>query len=133
MSASAWALQKAIFTALTGDAILMAMIEAVHDHVPENADFPYVTIGEDSVEEFGAKTFVGARHTLALHVWSRARGRLEAKDVIARLRAVLDGAALTLVGQTLVDLRFVGEETMLDDDRLTYHGIARFRALTQEN
>lgn len=131
MTAS-WALQTAIHAALIDDATLMALVAGVHDHVPEGAAFPYVTIGEDAVDAFDGKTFRGAEHALSLHVWSRGRGRREAKAILARLRALLDQAALTVGGHALIDLRFVAEETALERDGLTYHGRARLRAVTQE-
>jgi hypothetical protein len=132
MTTASFALQKAIFETLTGDGALMALVEGVHDHVPLGAGLPYVTVGEDAIEPFAAKTFVGARHVLTLHVWSRARGRAETKAIIERLRALLDRAALALEGATLIDLRFTGAATLLEDDGLTYHGRARFVAATQE-
>jgi len=131
MTAS-WALQKAIHAALVGDATLMALVTGVHDHVPEDAQFPYVAIGEDDVDAFDGKTFRGAEHAMSLHVWSRARGRREAKEILDRLGALLDQAALAVAGHTLIDLRFVAEETALERDGLTYHGRARLRAVTQE-
>lgn len=130
MSAS-WALQKAIHARLTGDATLMALVTGVHDHVPQDAAYPYVTIGADAVGAFTGKTFDGATHALELHVWSRARGRREAKEIVERLRVLLDGAALTLDGHVLVDLRLVAGDVDLERDGLTYQGIARFRAVTQ--
>jgi hypothetical protein len=128
---ASWAVQKAVLVALQGDATLMAMIGGVHDHVPQDAAFPYVTLGEDDVAPFGSKTFQGTEHGLAIHVWSRARGRAETKAILARLRAVLDQAALAPVGHALVDVRFTGEVTERESDGLTYHGVARFRAVTQ--
>ncbi|MGH6719748.1 MAG: DUF3168 domain-containing protein [Alphaproteobacteria bacterium] len=130
MTAS-WAVQKAVLALLQGDATLMALVGGVHDHVAQEAAFPYVTLGEDRVAPFGSKTFAGTEHGLTLHVWSRARGRGETKAILARLRALLDQAPLAPLGHTLVDLRFTGAETLRDRDGLTYHGVARFRAVTQ--
>ena len=127
---SSWELQKAVFTALTGDATLMAMITGVHDHVPQDAAFPYVTVGEASVTAYGAVGIVGVETTLVLHVWTRSRGRKEAKLVIAEIHRILHDADLTVTGHDLVWLRFEQSRSLLDADGATYHGIVRFRALT---
>ena len=54
-----WAVQQAIFDALTGAAALAALLgdgaAGVYDDVPENATFPYVTIGETFLSPFDTK------------------------------------------------------------------------------
>ncbi len=77
---SSWELQKAIYGALTGDSTLMAMITGVHDHVPQETAFPYVTVP----------------------------------------------------GHVLVWFHFEFSQTLQDADGATYHGIARYNAITHE-
>ena len=127
---SSWALQQAIYTALTGDSTLMAMITGVHDHVPQETAFPYVTIGESTARDWRTVGRKGAEATLILHAWSRSRGRKQAKQIIAEIQRIIDDANLTVPGHVLVWLRFEFAETILHDDGLTYHGITRFRAIT---
>ncbi|HKJ73635.1 MAG TPA: DUF3168 domain-containing protein [Alphaproteobacteria bacterium] len=126
-----WALQKAVFDALTGSADLMAMVSGVYDHVPADTAFPYVTIGETTVADWSSKTFDGQEHSLTLHVWSRARGRKETKEIFGLVYAALNGAPLSVAGQQLVDLRFDFAQTLLDTDGLTFHGVQRYRAVTR--
>ena len=127
---SSWELQQAVFTALTGDAPLMAMITGIHDHVPEGAAFPYVTMGEASAIAWGAAGVDGVESTLILHVWSRSRGRKEVKQITAEMHRILHDADLAVTGHALIWLRFEQSRSLLDADGATYHGIARFRALT---
>ena len=128
---ASWALQTAVFEALTANADLMAAISGVYDHVPADTAFPYVTIGEASVTDWSSKSFDGQRHSLTLHVWSRARGRREAKEILALLYGTLNGADLAVEGQQLVDLRFDFAQTLLDADGLTFHAVQRYRAVTR--
>jgi hypothetical protein len=128
---ASWALQKAVFEALTANADLMSAISGVYDHVPSDTAFPYVTIGETTVTDWSSKTFDGQVHNLTLHVWSRERGRKEIKEILALTYDTLNGAALSVDGQQLVDLRFDFVQTLLDADGLTFHGIQRFRAVTR--
>lgn len=125
-----WELQKAIYAALTGDSTLMGMVTGVFDHVPAEQAHPYVVIGEDTAREWGAKGLDGQEHTLALHVWSRERGRKEIKEVMGEVYRILHDANLTLTGHILVNLRFEMAKSLLDEDGITYHGTTRFRAVT---
>jgi hypothetical protein len=126
---SSWELQQAIYNALTGDATLMGMVQGVHDHVPQGAAFPYVTVGEGSARPWRAVGLDGVETTLILHVWSRERGRKQAKQIMAEIHRILDDADLTLSGHVLVSLRFEYSHTVLDADGVTYHGIARYHAM----
>jgi hypothetical protein len=47
------------------------------------------------------------------------------------VRTVLDGAALTLSGHTLVSLAFLSADYSRQSDGETYRGSLRFRALTE--
>ena len=127
---SSWELQQAIYTALTGDPTLMALIAGVHDHVPQGAVFPYVTIGESTARDWSAVGIVGVEATLILHAWSRARGRKEVKQILSEIHRVLHDADLTVPGHHLLYLRFEFSESRLDTDGFTYHGISFFRAVT---
>ncbi len=127
---SSWELQQAIYTALTGDAPLMGMVQGVYDHVPQGAAFPYVTVGESSVRAWRAVGLDGVETTLILHVWSRERGRKQAKQIMAEIPRILDDADLTVPGHALIWLRFEFSQTILDADGVIYHGIARYHAMT---
>jgi hypothetical protein len=47
------------------------------------------------------------------------------------VRACLDGASLTLAGQTLIDILYQGEEAMRETDGETFRAVIRFRAVTE--
>ncbi len=131
---SQWALQKAIFAALSADAGIKALIgdpPRIFDHVPPQSIFPYLAIGETSSRPFDVKTNEGMEQTLTLHSWSRYRGLKEIKDIMAAVVTAVDRQALSLAGHTLVLLRFELGTTFLDSDGLTRHGVQRFRAITQ--
>ena len=129
---SSWELQQAVYGALTGDTTLMAMITGVHDHVPQETAFPYVTIGEASAVDWRTVGHDGMEVTLVLHAWSRERGRREVKLILAEVHRILNDAKLTVPGHVLVWLHFGFSQTMLDNDGATTHGIARYNAITHE-
>jgi hypothetical protein len=135
MSASGWALQQAVFAALSVDAGVQAALgdpPRIYDKPPGAAPLPYLLIGDGVEEEWGTATGEGAEHTLVLHVFSRAGGRKEARGVLAAVYNALHGAELTLDGFHLVNLRFVLSQVVIESDALTYHAIARYRAAVEE-
>jgi hypothetical protein len=131
MTAAAWSLQQAVFAALTADSGVTALCAGrIYDAVPKSAAFPYVVIGEAEEQARGAGLI---EHTLALHVWSRAGGSREVKQLAAALRGCLDGAILTLNGQALIGLMFLSADYTRQSDGETWRGSIRFRAVTEPN
>jgi hypothetical protein len=136
MSKAGWPLQKAIFAALGGNSTLVSLIGSpprLYDDSPGEAELPYVQIGEGTEADWGTGTDAGAEHQLVLHVWSRAGGRMEARAVLAAVYDALHDAALSLDSNRLVNLRFVLSQVWRESDGETYHGIARYRAVTESN
>ncbi len=134
MSKAGWPLQKAIFAALSADSTLALLIgdpPRVYDDPPADSDLPYVQIGDGSETDWSTATEAGAEHQLTIHVWSRAGGRMEARAVLAAIYDVLHEAALALDSNRLVNLRFALSQVWRENDGETYHGTARYRAVTE--
>ncbi len=135
MSRGGWALREALYTALTGDTALQALIgnpARVHDDVPPDAAFPFVTFGDADASDWSTKESLGAEHTVTLHAWSRYEGHKEAQQILETIEALLHDANLTLTGHALVNLRFVSSGIVRDPDGATAHGFIRFRAVTEQ-
>ena len=131
---SQWALQQAVFTALSGDSAVQALVgnpARVYDHVPQDTTFPYVAMGEVAAADWDTKSEDGMDQTFMVHTWSRYRGMSEAKRIMGAVVDALDKVALSVTGHDLVQLRFEFSDTFLDEDGLTRHGVQRFRALTE--
>jgi hypothetical protein len=134
MSSASWALQTAIFTALTADANVKSVLgdpARVYDEVPRSTAMPYLVIGDGKENDWSTSTDTGTEHALVLHVWSRARGRKESKTVTATVRAALDDAALALTGHKLIGIKHQSSEFLRQTDGQTYHAIMKFRAVTE--
>lgn len=133
MPSSSLALQSAITGALTSSAPLVALLGAarVFDQAPSPAPYPYVTLGQTISRTDDADLVPSETHTVTLHVWSRARGRTESHAIIAAIRDVLHDKPLTLADYKLINLRSEFSEARRDPDGVTFHGIARFRAVTE--
>jgi len=130
---SSWALQREVYATLANDTAVAALLGGarIFDDVPQDTPFPFITLGTASVSDWSTGTESGLEHRLDVHVWSRYAGKRQAYEVIDAVRAVLHDAALSLNGAQLVNLRCQSFEVRRDDDGETYHGVARFRAVTE--
>ncbi|MBU0581934.1 MAG: DUF3168 domain-containing protein [Alphaproteobacteria bacterium] len=132
MPAPAAELQKAVFDALAGDVALSALVgQRIHDHAPANVAFPYITFGRTSLYDWSTGTESGTEQLFTLHVWSKAKGRKEVLEIMEIARARLADAALELDEHHLVNLRLEFSEARYDEDLSVYHGLLRFRAVTE--
>lgn len=125
MTAAGWELQKAIFAQLDGN-----LSDAVYDHVPAHAAFPFIVVGDATASDWGASELDGEEHALSIHIWSRYHGRMQMKQMMGEIKAALTQPLPALAGHVLVDLRFVFADEFPDPDGISRHGVVRFRALT---
>jgi hypothetical protein len=134
MTANAsWALQRGIYQTLASSSDLSALLGGprVYDDPPQAASYPFVSLGQSLVRDWSTGTEDGAEHLLTLHVWSQSGGKKEAHAIIEAIRAVLHDQPLMLVDHQLVNLRHEFSEARQDPDGDTYHGIVRYRAVTE--
>lgn len=134
MASAGLELQKAINQALRQDVALLALLGGakVHDDVPQRTEFPYVTFGQSIVRDWATSTEPGHEHVVTLHVWSRAAGRKQSYEIMAAIEDALHDRALTLAGHRLVNLRHEFSDARRDPDGETYHGVVRYRAVTEQ-
>ncbi len=134
MSESAsWLLQKSLVQALKSDVALVALLsgERVYDSVPQRAAYPFVSIGNAVDRDWSTSSESGFEHALILHVWSKGKGKKQCFEIMNAVRRVLHDGALVVEGHELVNLRFEFSDARLDPDGEAYHGILRFRAVTE--
>lgn len=133
MNAPAVELQKAIFTALKQDAVLTGLLggDKIFDQVPVKVTFPYVSFGRTSLYDWSTGTESGTEQLFTLHIWSRARGKKEALDIMEACKTCLHDDTLSLDGHHLVNLRLEFAEARYDENLLVHHGLLRFRAVTE--
>jgi len=133
MSSASWALQKAIFEALSADVAVTSVLgtDRVFDDPPQRSAMPYLTFGQSLLRDWSTGTENGDEHLVTLHVWSRADGRHQTHEIMHALRQALHEQMLTLDGHRLVNLRHELSEARREADGETYRGIVRFRAVTE--
>lgn len=133
MALHSFALQQSIFTKITSgtltDVAGTSITTKVFDDVPEGTSYPYVIIGEETAINFGTKDKDANEHTLTIHVWSQYRGRKEIKNIMSQIYTILHNTDITVSGASLVNIRHEFEQTLLEADGITRHGVMRFRVV----
>ena len=119
--------QAAIYTRLAS-----VLSVDVWDDVPQQPEFPYVVIGDDTAVDWSADAYIGTDATLTIHVWSRQSGRSETKAIQQEIDEALNRFELVVDGLDVVTLHREFSQTMLDPDGRTRHGVQRFRLLGHE-
>jgi|TARA_R110000851_G_scaffold249005_1_gene401517 hypothetical protein len=122
-------LQRAIFSKLTNDTALMALIVGVYaDHPQDNdsgsdAPFPYVTIGQDRGQSFDTNTNFGAIVTCQIDTWTRSGNFLTAKAISNAIRKALHYQPLIILEASHTMTIVQSEDFMKDPDGKTKHGV----------
>lgn len=129
------AVQTAIFNRLTSGLTPIA----VYDAPPHQLDgqpytqFPFVTMGDDTLTPFDTDTSLGAEVTCTIHIWSRYKGRKETKTIMASIYNLLhrQASALSASGVRFVDCLWEFGEVIEEIDGATRHGVCRYRLVLE--
>jgi hypothetical protein len=105
--------QRALYTKLSGDGVLMGMINGLFDAVPQNSALPYVVIGDGNQALRPAESTIVTECRLELNVWTDTGGRKTALNILNRLHALLHLGTVTLSGFQLLTLRVEQASTAL--------------------
>lgn len=132
-SSGSWNLQKGVYEALTSDASVTGLLGGanIFATAPQSANYPYLTLGESINPDWSSGSEDGKERTLTLHVWSRAGGEEETHDIIKAIQAVLQNGPVAVNDDHRVSLRHEFTGARQDPNDETYHGIVRYRAVTE--
>lgn len=123
---STFEIQRAVFARLTDQ-----LTVPVFDDVPQGTPCPYVVIGEDDSESWDTDDSLGLDTDITIHVWTEYSGRKQAKDIMAQIYAALNRYELAVNGMYTVDCICEYQDSFLDPDGVTRHGVIRFRLTTE--
>lgn len=127
-------LQGAIVAALKASIPLQGLIGnpvRLHQDVPANPTFPYVTIGTTQDIPDLAECIDGWEIFVTLHVWSRDSGFAQSKRIGRAIDDALHNASLTLNTHRCLLIERYAARYFLDADPSTKHGVLDFRALVE--
>lgn len=120
-------IQKAVF-----DVLQSALSVPVFDHTPQNSPYPYVVIGDDTSVPWDTDDSLGTEATVTVHVWSRYRGRAEVKELLEHIYDALHRQDIAIAGVDVIESIAEFQQTIVESDGLTRHGIIRFRLTVDE-
>lgn len=132
MSEPSLALQKGIYTALTTDTTLNGLVSGrVYDRVTPTAVFPYIRLGTDQTVSEPQDCIDECVEVFAqIDVFSRAQGKIEAKNIAGAIARRLTLGNVTLESSYLIGSLIHNDTRFLDDpDGLSTHAVLTFRAL----
>lgn len=106
IAASETALRKAVLSALTADANLLARLGGprIYDEAPREAHMPYVAFGDTQAKDWSTSSDRGVEHLLTIDVWSQHRGVSEALEVSELVAQVLELEPLLMADYRLISL-----------------------------
>lgn len=135
------ALQQAVFTRLN-DASITALLStayaplpAIFTDVPQSidaereSDFPFVTIGADTITPFDDKDAPGGNAIVQIDLWDRASSFLDLKALADAVDARLRRQALTISGATHITTELESSTFTRDPDGKTKRGLLLYRVM----
>lgn len=130
---AAEALQKAIYERLAGDAELLLLLGdgGVRDHLQTGSHRPGISIASLESRDASTASEAGEEHLVTLAVRTGEGGNRAAQEIAARVRALLDDAALDLAGFSLVSLFHRRTRTGRDAKAKGHIAEMVFRAVTE--
>lgn len=130
MAGSANALQAAIHARLSGDAALTAMIGSgsVFDRRVTGKPMPYLVLSEIASSDLAPGV---EEHEVRIEAWSDAEGRRQVQDIAARVKELLDDAALALSGVVFVSLAHRSTRARREPKTRAEVAAMIFRAVTE--
>jgi TP901-1 family phage major tail protein len=125
-------LHTSIIAALDGDATLAALINGVYSNVPADAKYPYVAVDNITAKDSSTRTTNGWHVKLSINTFSCVRSNIEASNILAEIRRVLDGAALSPTGCKVTAIREDNNNIRRQRDGKTWEGRIDFIIILQE-
>lgn len=124
-------LQEAVFALLSVDTTLGLKLTGIYDQPPHNAQHPYVSLGDTTVQPADLKDRSGTRVNFDIAVWSGEPSQMQAKELMADVNTILHQSKPVLDGFDLVDVRLINanvvrqytEAGSLYRGRLTYSAL----------
>jgi hypothetical protein len=114
------AAQEALYSLLSGDAVLAGLCEGVFDHVPAGAALPYVVIAGMQVADASQSIVSQDQQVSAtLEIYSAHAGLRESEVIAQRLAVLLHRQPLSVSGFTMVSAQLQESEAVMLADGMT--------------
>ena len=125
-------IQQAMITVLAEDEALGGMVNGVYNHVPLNAKFPYIAVDNIIAKDVGTRTTNGYHAGMVIRVFSRSRSGMEASNIIAEIRRIVDAATFTPAGCSVSATKEIESSVTRMSDGITWYGSTSYLITMQE-
>lgn len=135
------ALQQAVFTRLNDSSVTAllstayAPLAAIFTDVPQSvdaekeSDFPFITIGGDTINPFDSKDNKGGSAIVQIDIWDRASSMLDLKALADVVDTRLRRQALSISGVTHITTELDSSVFTRDPDGKTKRALLLYRVL----
>ncbi|HDG9567141.1 TPA: DUF3168 domain-containing protein [Staphylococcus aureus] len=114
-----------VYNKLKSNPIIQKQLDGrVFDCVQKDAVYPYIVVGETNVTNKETTTSMVEDVRITLHVYSQARNRDEASQIIQFLGFVLNNE-IEIDYYSFIKSRIDTQEVITDIDQYTKHGVIR--------
>ena len=137
--------QQTIYEVLSTDETLQDLIgglghktipgdSKIYDRVPNEKNYPYITIGDIQWADRGNHTWEGWRAVLTVNVWYRDPGaaRKAVQAIQKRIDELIHKTEPCIEGWNIVGLRRSTSNIIIEPDNITLHGIQKFNLMIGE-
>ena len=134
MTSPILALRAAILAMAQGDAELASLMGGAlrfYDEPPRAAEPVYAVFGDVSARDWSTGSDRGHEQDAAVIVWAREGSARSALLAAERIAALIDDAALPLVGHRLVRMRVSGNDVTREGNTNLARVTVRLRAVTE--
>ncbi len=124
-------LQEAVFALLSADTTLGLKVTGIYDQPPQNAQYPYVSMGDTAIQTADLKDRAGTRVSFDIAVWSNEPSQMETKELMADVDAVLHQSSPQVSGFDLLNIRLLSANVVrqYSDIGGLYRGRLNYSAL----
>jgi len=108
------------------------MISGVFDYVPDEQEYPYVEIGEDSFTSFNGHNFNGFSGETTIRCYDSNTSSLKLKQIQSRIYELLHDSSFLLDSFKKINFRCKLTTSTVDNDNITQNGIQVFEFIFAE-
>ena len=122
-----------VFKTLSADAALQELLgnNRVFDKIPDRIEPPYVVLGSINATDWSTATEAGRVVSFAIHTWSDSADRREVSAIQSEVNRSITEDLQSLDSHHLVNLRMLFSETRREPISSHFHGLSRFRCVTE--
>lgn len=129
--------QKTVYEVLSNDAALTLLLGGagkVFDHVPQNTEYPYISMNIKPWNDRGNHDYEGLETNFQINVWysENGRGDLKVQQIQKRIDELLHNTNICIEGWNIISLRRVTIDILNEPDGVTKHGVQIYKLLIGE-